>query len=224
MMTPHEGRLQRVYAHNDAVRGRFDEIGELVRLQGVSNEHTATLDGGGALRLVQGNIVNIPADAIVNTTNPSLRNGGAGVDAAIHAAAGPELQRQLDGFSARYRGSAPVGTVVVTDPGRLPARKIFHVVSPLYGRTYSDPSPLLLCYRNIFATAEAQQITRIAVPAISTGNNGYPVQVAAPIAIEAALEHLRRNGTLREIIFVLFSPADFSTHAQEVRRRFPSSR
>ena len=45
-----------------------------------------------ALTIVRNDIVKMKVDAIVNSTNEYLHPGGHGVDAAIHAAAGPGLQ------------------------------------------------------------------------------------------------------------------------------------
>ena len=49
-----------------------------------------------ALNIVRHDITKIKADAIVNSTNEYLAVGGLGVDASIHYAAGPGLQKALN--------------------------------------------------------------------------------------------------------------------------------
>src|SRR5918992_1253322 len=80
---------------------------------------------GRTLRLVQGDITQVPADAIVNAANASLAGGG-GVDGAIHARGGPSIMAEL---RERYDG-CPTGSAVVTGAGRLPARWVIHAVGP----------------------------------------------------------------------------------------------
>ena len=76
------------------------------------------------LRIVKGDITAIPADAIVNAANESLRGGG-GVDGAIHRVGGPAILRELKEL---YPSGTATGTAVVTTAGNLPARWVIHAV------------------------------------------------------------------------------------------------
>jgi serine/threonine-protein kinase len=61
----------------------------------------------------------------------------------------------------------------------------------------------------------------VALPSISTGIYGFPIDRAAPIAVNAAAEALGQPGTpLRELVFALFSDAD----ADVYRRALAGSR
>ena len=75
---------------------------------------TCTIKGV-TLALLQGNIVEVPADAIVNAANSGLRGGG-GVDGAIHRAGGPSI---MD--ACRKIGGCPTGSAVATTAGSWPA-------------------------------------------------------------------------------------------------------
>src|SRR6266496_6410835 len=86
---------------------------------------------GVTLALLQGDIVRVQADAIVNAANSALAGGG-GVDGAIHRAGGPGIMRELDEIR-RKEGGCPTGSAVVTSAGKLPAKYVFHAVGPVYG-------------------------------------------------------------------------------------------
>src|SRR6202023_3683732 len=85
---------------------------------------------GVTLALLQGDIVTVQADAIVNAANSGLRGGG-GVDGAIHRAGGSAIMRELDEIRASS-GGCPTGSAVVTTAGALPAQHVVHAVGPIY--------------------------------------------------------------------------------------------
>src|SRR5947208_1816800 len=87
---------------------------------------TYTINGV-TLALIQGNIVEVQADAIVNAANAALAGGG-GVDGAIHRAGGPSIMQEC-----RKIGGCPTGSAVATAAGKLQAKYIFHAVGPIYG-------------------------------------------------------------------------------------------
>ena len=142
-------------------------------------------------------------DAIVNAANPSLMGGG-GVDGAIHAAGGPEIQEHCRAIVARI-GSLPAGQAVATPGGRLPARFVIHTVGPVwYGGKREEAQVLASCHRESIRIADELQLSSLAFPAISTGIFGYPVDLAAPVAVSSALEGLNNASYLKEVRFVLY--------------------
>jgi len=161
--------------------------------------------------LRRADITTLEVDAIVNAANAHLAGGG-GVDGAIHRAAGPDLQRQL---SERYAG-CPTGSAVITGAGRLPARHVIHAVGPRWrDGEHGEPELLASAYRSAFALAAEHGCVTVASPSISTGIYGFPIGLAAPIAIEAATAALGAGGTsIREISFALFSDADLEVFAR----------
>ena len=167
--------------------------------------------GAGRIAVLRADITTLTVDAIVNAANSSLAGGG-GVDGAIHRAAGPELMRELQ---QRYRGT-PTGSAVITGAGRLSARYVIHAVGPRWrDGDHGEPDLLASAYRSAFGLAAEHGCTSVAAPSISTGIYGFPIAVAAPIAIEVATTALAADGTsVREITFALFSDADLEVFAR----------
>ncbi|RLJ64796.1 macro domain-containing protein [Sulfurisoma sediminicola] len=153
---------------------------------------------GARVTAVVGDIVHQPdCDAIVNAANPQLLAGG-GVCGAIHRAAGPELEDY-----AVNLGPIDVGASVITPGFRLPNRWVIHVVGPRY---FADPDPAALlakAVRSVLALAEKHGATRVALPAISTGIYGYPLEEAGPIMVAAAKAMAPTLAHVEEVRFVL---------------------
>jgi O-acetyl-ADP-ribose deacetylase (regulator of RNase III) len=157
------------------------------------------------IELVQGDITRIPADAMVNAAN-SLLAGGGGVDGAIHRAGGPEVMKDLERRFGRSR-HCPTGSAVVSGAGNLPARWVIHAVGPIWhGGSAGEPELLASAYRTSLRLAAELGATSVAFPSISTGVYGYPVDLAAQIAIDTVSEALAAEpGSIELVKFVLFS-------------------
>ena len=170
--------------------------------------------GSGVLRLEQGDITGFTVDAMVNAANQHLAGGG-GVDGAIHRAGGPSLMEEL---RERYSG-CPTGSAVVTGAGRLPARYVIHAVGPRWrDGSLGEPSLLRSAYATAFELAASHGCVSVASPSISTGIYGFPVEQAAPIALEAAREALSADATpLRSITFARFSAGDLEVFTRALR-------
>lgn len=174
------------------------------------NQWTSTI--GKTLRLEEGDITQVEADAIVNAANSRLQVG-AGVDGAIHRAAGGSVMTELDGIRAKIGKCAP-GEAVVTRAGKLKAQYIFHAVGPIYrGGEEGEADELASCYRECLQLAAERSLRTIAFPAISTGIYGYPLDQAAAIAIREARHFLSQPSSVEEVRMVLLG--DESLHAFE---------
>jgi len=150
-----------------------------------------------------GDITRESCDAIVNAANSSLMGGG-GVDGAIHRAGGPAILEACKAIVDR-QGRLPAGQAVATPGGWLAAKYVIHTVGPVWsGGNRNEPVTLASCHTESIRVADALQLRSIAFPAISTGIYGYPVDLAANVAISSTAEALWKAVHLREAKFVLF--------------------
>ena len=131
------------------------------------------------------------------------------MDGAIHRAGGPEILAACRQIRAtQFPDGLPTGEAVITTGGRLLARHVIHTVGPVYSRNPDVPRLLAACHANSLALAVREGIRTIAFPAISTGVYGYPLELAAPIALRATADHLRAHPDAHdEVRFVLFGAA-----------------
>ena len=156
------------------------------------------------ITLVKGDITAQSVDAIVNAANSSLMGGG-GVDGAIHRKGGPEIIEECRRIRATtHEQGLPPGRAVATTAGRLAARWVIHTVGPVYSKIEDRSAILASCHTESLRVADELGAKSVAFPAISTGVYGYPLDLAAPVAIRAV------DGAatgVEEVRFVLFDDA-----------------
>ena len=157
---------------------------------------------GRTLELALGDITHQQVDAIVNAANSQLAGGG-GVDGAIHRRGGPTIMAET---AQRYPQGCPTGSAVISTAGNLPSRYVIHAVGPRWGGgTAGEADLLAAAYRSALALAARHQCKSIALPALSCGVYGYPVDQASRIALATTRSFLEQDPTLELARFVLFS-------------------
>ncbi|GAA1921685.1 O-acetyl-ADP-ribose deacetylase [Nocardioides lentus] len=149
------------------------------------------------LAVVRGDITAQDVDAVVNAANRGMRGGG-GVDGAIHAAGGPAV---LEDCRRRFPDGLATGRAGWTTAGDLPARWVIHVVGPDHRAGETDRSLLTSCYAGALAVADELGARSVAVPLVSAGTYGWPLEDAAA----AAVDTLRSTPTeVREVRLVAY--------------------
>lgn len=165
------------------------------------------------IELLVGDITVQEADAIVNAANSSLLGGG-GVDGAIHRAAGPELLAET-----RTLNGCQTGDAKITRGYNLKAKHVIHAVGPIYQpKDPNVPRLLASAYRRSLEVAAANNLQTIAFPSISTGAYGYPVDEAAPIALQAVYDFVLGNRGIKRVGFILFNTQIIESYGSALKR------
>ena len=172
------------------------------------------------LELIYKDIIEAEVDAIVTTASPPLTRV-TGIDAEIRDAGGKEIDRECQEIIER-EGFRPLGDAVITTGGNLTARHIIHAVGPIYGGGGNYQAETLAnCYKNSLRLAVEKGIRSIAFSAISTGNFGYPIEAATPIALNAVKEFVEQAQQNNEMVperiqFVMSNEEVYNFYVKEL--------
>jgi O-acetyl-ADP-ribose deacetylase (regulator of RNase III) len=168
-----------------------------------------TTIGKTTLRLVTGDIADQDTDAVVTAAHWRL-NKGTGTDGTIHTKGGPAIYEEC-----RRIGGCPIGDAVITTGGNLKARQVIHAVGPVWhGGDEDEPNLLASAYRRSLEVAVKNGLRSISFPSISTGAFGYPIRLAAPVALKAIFDFLRKEQhDLEEVRMVLYTREDEMAYA-----------
>lgn len=161
--------------------------------------------------LLQGDITQIPADAIVNAANASLLGGG-GVDGAIHRAGGPKILQECRSIRERQGGCA-TGQAVITGAGDLPARFVIHAVGPRWSDGHHQEAELLRsAYLSCFMLIKTHKIKTVSFPNISTGIYHFPKRLAAEIALAVINDCLEENTAIEQVKLVCYEQENYAIY------------
>lgn len=164
------------------------------------------------IRLIKGDITEVDTEAIVNAANSALVLGG-GVAGAIRKKGGPSIQEECNKI-----GGISVGEAVITTAGNLKCKYVIHAVGPRNGEGDEDRK-LKDATINSLKLADEREISSIAFPAISTGIFGFPIDRCAKIMLEATINYVKSDTTLKTVGFCLFDLHAYEIFKEEFRHQ-----
>lgn len=134
--------------------------------------------------VIQGDIANQEANALVNAAGTSLRMG-SGVAGALRRAGGEELDR-----AAVDEGPVELGEVAVTDAFDLDADYVIHAAAmPHYGDGLATEESIRAATTNALRTAEERGCESIVVPILGTGAAGFDFEEGARFVCEEIADY-----------------------------------
>ena len=166
------------------------------------------------LYLWQGDITTLRCDAIVNAANSGMTGcyipNHRCIDNAIHTFAGVELRLACEELMEQQGYPEPTGQAKITPAFNLPCTYVLHTVGPIIdGRvTQRDRELLASCYRYCLELAAENKLESVAFCCISTGEFHFPNDLAAEIAVATVKEFLKKQTSVRKVIFNVFKDLD----------------
>ena len=166
------------------------------------------------LYLWQGDITTLKCDAIVNAANSGMTGcyipNHRCIDNAIHTFAGVELRLACEELMEQQGYPEPTGQAKITPAFNLPCRYVLHTVGPIIsGRvTKKDKELLASCYRSCLELAAENGLESAAFCCISTGEFHFPNELAAEIAVRTVKEFLKKQTSVKKVIFNVFKDLD----------------
>ena len=166
------------------------------------------------LYLWQGDITTLKCDAIVNAANSGMTGcyipNHRCIDNAIHTFAGVELRLTCEQLMEQQGYPEPTGQAKITPAFNLPCRYVLHTVGPIISGivTKEDKELLASCYRSCLELAAENGLESVAFCCISTGEFHFPNEQAAEIAVQTVKEFLKKQTSVKKVIFNVFKDLD----------------
>jgi len=181
--------------------------------------------GNTLIELVKGDITLLDVEAIVNPANNYLIHGG-GLAAAIVKRGGMVIQQE-----SKKIGNVPTGGAVITSGGHLKAKHVIHAVGPRYKDGNSgEPEKLESAVKASLHIAEQKKLKSIALPAISSGIFGYPLDESAKVITNAIVDYLKAekaektDSTLEKVVLCLFDDEAYNAFEKQLKTHFKAGK
>jgi O-acetyl-ADP-ribose deacetylase (regulator of RNase III) len=171
------------------------------------------------IEITKGDITLLEVEAVVNPANNYLIHGG-GLAAAIVRRGGQIIQQE-----SKKIGFVPTGSAVITSGGHLKAKHVIHAVGPRYKDGKSGEAEKLAdAVKTALDIAEKKKLKSIALPAISSGIFGYPLNESAQVIVGSVKEYLskrdKEKATVEKIVLCLFDDESFGVFEREGKKVF----
>lgn len=165
------------------------------------------------LKLFQGDITTLRVDAIVNAANNRFWMGG-GVAGAIKRKGGRVIEKE-----AVAQGPKPVGEVVATGAGNLPAKYVIHA-AVMEQDLVTNAEIIGKATLNTLKKAEELGVSSLAFPAFGTGVGRFPLKDCARIMLGEVFDFLGKGKDikLKSITFALYDKSAFEAFQGEMKK------
>jgi O-acetyl-ADP-ribose deacetylase len=158
-----------------------------------------------SIQLVQDDLLSLPVSAVVNATDTALS-----LPPRLATKAGIAVQREIAEI-----GYCEVGSAVMTSAGGLGVEKIIHAVGPRWGEG-AERGKLLNVTFECLRLAESHNLKAIAMPAISTGALGYPLENCATTMLTQIIDYTFEDlKHLRTVMICLDNPLAYEAFKKE---------
>ncbi|AGB37469.1 macro domain-containing protein [Natronococcus occultus] len=152
--------------------------------------------------VVQGDIAEQSADALVNAAGTSLEMG-SGVAGALRDRAGEELNE-----AATAKGPINLGEAVATDAYGLDADYVVHAAAmPHYGDGQATAESIRDATRNALETADELNCRSLVTPALGCGVAGFDLENGAAIIGEEIDAYEPKH--LEDVRLIAYSDAEY---------------
>ena len=175
------------------------------------------------IEIIKGDITLLEVEAIVNPANNYLIHGG-GLAAAIVRRGGQIIQQE-----SKKAAFVPTGSAVITTGGHLMAKHVIHAVGPRYKDGNSGEAEKLTgAVKSALDIAEKKKLKSIALPAISSGIFGYPIEQSSKVIVDAVIDFFKTKETLKEqtyldrVVICLFDDVSLGEFDKHVKAAFAS--
>ena len=175
------------------------------------------------LYLWQGDITTLKCDAIVNAANSGMTGcycpNHVCIDNAIHTYAGIQLRLACAEIMDRQGHPEPTGQAKITPAFDLPCRYVLHTVGPIVSErvTAQDKALLASCYHSCLEMAAEKGLESVAFCCISTGEFHFPNEQAAEIAVQTVKAFLKKQTSVKKVIFNVFKDMDKKIYERLLR-------
>lgn len=167
--------------------------------------------------LWRGDITTLKCDGIVNAANSGLLGcfcpNHRCIDNAIHTYAGVQLRLECAELMSRQGHEEQTGGAKITKAYNLPSKYVLHTVGPIAGGapTSEHERQLKSSYFSCMRLADSHNLSSLAFCCISTGEFGFPRELAAKIAVSTVTEYKKTSNL--KIIFDVFGDSDYKIYS-----------
>ncbi|XP_074450148.1 protein mono-ADP-ribosyltransferase PARP14-like isoform X2 [Larus michahellis] len=203
-----------------------EELEEQQEHSNIGKPYGQVTIGGVVIAVYRADLCTYPVDVVVSASNEDLKHIG-GLAEALFKAAGPELQQECDEL-VRRNGRLQPGCAVILGAGKLPCKNVIHAVGPRWRK--DDPEKCVFLLRKTvkksLQLAETYNHRSIALPAISGGIFGFPVELCTYSIVSSIKETLEESmgaSSLKEVHLVDIAQNNVQAFCKALAEVFPDS-